>query len=107
MPMSSANVRSGSPGSRRYSKKVLCDSWHTRYRMNCDERSRLLERCATTMHAYTKASIKWQELTGKANTQEYRDSRDAREQARIQVDLARYELETHEGVHQCYPATPN
>ena len=55
------------------------------------------------MHAYTKASIKWQELTGKANTPEYRDSRTAREQARTQVDLANYELEQHEGLHNCYP----
>lgn len=75
--------------------------------MDCDERTRLLKDCATTMHAYTKASIKWQHLTGRANTQEYRDSRDAREQARAQVDLASSQLEQHEGLHKCYPATDN
>jgi len=56
------------------------------------------------MHAYTKASIKWQRLTEKANTPEYRDSLDAREQARGQVDLANQELDQHERAHQCYPA---
>ena len=64
--------------------------------MECDERAHLLERCAATMHVYTGASIKWQELTGRANTPEYRDSLDARNQARVQVDLANYELEQHE-----------
>ena len=73
--------------------------------MECDERAYLLKVCATTMHAYTKASIKWQELTGKANTPEYRDSQDARQQARAQVDLANYQLERHESLHQCHPAT--
>ncbi len=73
--------------------------------MACDERARLLEHCATTMHANTQASIKWQELTGRANTPEYRHSRDAREQARVQVDLASSELEQREGLHQCFPAT--
>ena len=64
----------------------------------------LLECCAATMHIYTKASIKWQDLTSRANTPEYRDSRSARETARIQADLATYELEQHERVHLCYPA---
>jgi hypothetical protein len=73
--------------------------------MACDERARLLEDCATSMHAYTQASITWQELTGRANTPAYRHSRDAREQARVQVDLASYALEQHEGLHQCFPAT--
>ena len=73
--------------------------------MECDERTLLLERCASTMHAYTKASIKWQELTSRANTPEYRGARIDREKARIQVDLATYELERHESLHQCYPAT--
>ena len=74
--------------------------------MECAERIRLLERCATTMHAYTKASIKWQELTRSGNSEEYRNSRDAREQARVQVDQASYELNEHESVHQCHPAMP-
>jgi hypothetical protein len=73
--------------------------------MDCDERTRLLEHCAIAMRAYTQASIKWQELTKKANTPEYRDSRDAREQARVQVDFANHQLEQHERVHNCYPAT--
>jgi len=73
--------------------------------MDCEERSRLLEHCATTMHAYTKASIRWQELSARANTVEYRESRDAREQARVQVDLASYELNQHEALHNCYPET--
>ena len=72
--------------------------------MACDERTVLLERCAETMHAYTKASIKWQDLTSRANTPEYRDSRSARETARIQADLATFELEQHERLHLCYPA---
>ena len=73
--------------------------------MECDERNLLLEHCAATMHAYTTASIKWQELTSRANTPEYRGARIDREKARIQVDLATYELERHEFLHQCYPAT--
>jgi hypothetical protein len=73
--------------------------------MECDERTLLFERCATTMHAYTKASIKWQELTVRANTPEYRDSRSAHEAARIQVDLATRELQQHESLHHCFPAT--
>jgi len=73
--------------------------------MECIERTLLLERCAATMQVYIKASIKWQELTSRANTPEYRDSRSARAQAKVQVDLATYELEQHEKVHQCYPAT--
>jgi hypothetical protein len=72
--------------------------------MDCDERARLLAHCAATMHAYTQASIKWQELTGFANTLGYRLSRDAREQARVQADLASYQLEQHEGLHRCFPA---
>ena len=72
--------------------------------MECAERTLLLERCAATMQVYTKASIKWQKLTG-TNTPEYRASRDAREQARIQAELATYELEQHERLHQCFPAT--
>ena len=73
--------------------------------MGCNERTLLLERCAATMHTYTRASIKWQKLTGTDNTQAYRDSRSARSRARIQVDLATYELEQHERVHLCHPAT--
>jgi hypothetical protein len=73
--------------------------------MACNERTLLLKRCAITMHTYTRASIKWQALTGSDNTQAYRDSRSARAQARIQVDLATYELEQHECVHLCHPAT--
>ena len=46
------------------------------YTMGCDERARLLKLCAITMRTYTKTSIKWQELTGSANTPEYRDSQD-------------------------------
>ena len=57
------------------------------------------------MQVYIKASIRWQELTSKANTQEYRDARSFRAQARIQVDLATYELEQHEKLHHCFPAT--
>ena len=75
------------------------------YTMGCDERARLLKLCAITMRTYTKTSIKWQELTGSANTPEYRDSQDARQQARAQVDLANYQLERHESLHQCHPAT--
>lgn len=75
--------------------------------MDCEERVRLLERCATTKHAYTKASIRWQELSRGANTQEYRDSRDAREEARVQVDVASDELTQHEAVHHCHPAKLN
>jgi hypothetical protein len=56
------------------------------------------------MHAYTKASIVWQALTDGSNSAEYRESRDAREAARIQVDIARHELERHEDLHQCHPA---
>ena len=72
--------------------------------MDCNERTRLLEHCATTTHAYTQASIKWQELTHLVNSAEYRRCRDTREQARVQVDLASYELEQHEGLHHCFPA---
>jgi len=72
--------------------------------MDCDERARLLNLCATTMHAYTQASIKWQELTVRANTPEYRDSQDARQQARARVDLANYQLGQHEHLHGCHPA---
>jgi len=72
--------------------------------MECTQRTMLLECCAATMHAYTKASIKWQDLTSRANTPEYRDSRSARETARIQADLATFELEQHERLHLCYPA---
>jgi hypothetical protein len=72
--------------------------------MEFNERTLLLERCATTMHTYSRASIKWQKLTGSGNTQAYQDSRSARSMARTQVDLATYELEQHERVHQCYPA---
>ena len=75
--------------------------------MDCNERAQLLVHCATTMHAYTQASIKWQELTRESNTSEYQDSRTAREQARIEVDLATHELEQHEGLHNCYPAAHN
>jgi len=75
--------------------------------MECNERTLLLQRCATTMHTYTKASIKWQELTGLDNTHAYQDSRSVRETARIQADLATYELEQHERVHLCHPATAN
>jgi len=68
----------------------------------------LIKLCAITMRAYTKASIKWQKLTGEANTQAYRDALAAREQARTHTDLANYELEEHERQHKCYPtATPN
>ena len=70
--------------------------------MECAERSLLLELCATTMHAYTKASIRWQRLTG-TNSKEYRDSLIAREQARAQVEIANFQLEQHERVHQCFP----
>lgn len=73
--------------------------------MVCVERARLLKLCATTMRTYTRTSIKWQNLTGKANTLEYRDSQDARQQARVQVDLANYQLERHESLHHCHPAT--
>ena len=72
--------------------------------MECPERTLLLERCAATMHIYTKASIKWQKLTG-TNTPEYQDSLRAREKARSEVELASYELEQHESLHQCFPAT--
>jgi len=72
--------------------------------MECIERTLLLERCADTMHAYTQASIKWQKLTG-TNSPAYRDSLIAREQARAQVEIANYQLEQHESVHQCFPAT--
>jgi hypothetical protein len=72
--------------------------------MQCNERTLLLERCANTMHTYTRASIKWQNLTGMDNTLAYQDSRIARSRARIEVDLATYELEQHERVHLCYPA---
>ena len=73
--------------------------------MECHERTTLLKCCAATMHTYTKASIKWQDLTNRANTQEYQDSRSARAQARIQVDLATHKLEQHEHLHHCHPAT--
>jgi hypothetical protein len=73
--------------------------------MECPERTLLLERCAATMQVYIKASIKWQELTSKPNTQEYQHSLRDRVKARNQVDLATYELEQHENLHRCYPAT--
>ena len=102
-PRDSASIRTVS---FRYAESagqiLLC---HTHRLMDCDERTRLLEHCATTMHAYTQASIKWQELTRRGNGPEYRHSRDAREQARVQVDLASYELEKYEGLHHCFPAT--
>jgi hypothetical protein len=73
--------------------------------MHCEERVHLIKLCAITMRAYTKASIKWQKLTGEANTQAYRDALAAREQARTHTDLANYELEEHERQHKCYPPT--
>ena len=72
--------------------------------MACDERIHLLETCASTMLVYTQASINWQRLTDGLNSFQYREARMAREAARIQVDLARYELEKHEEQHQCFPA---
>ena len=69
--------------------------------MYCAERSQMLEHCATTVHTLTRVSIKWQELVGNPNTSEYRDSRDVREQARREVDLAYGELERHESRHRC------
>ena len=75
--------------------------------MEFNERTLLLEHCATSIHAYTRASINWQKLTSRANTLEYRDSLKYREQARTQVDLADYQLEQHERVHLCHPATAN
>ena len=64
--------------------------------LNSDERTRLLGLHATTVLAYTKASIKWQALTEKPDTPEYRESKDARERARAQVEIADYQLEQHE-----------
>ena len=74
--------------------------------MDCEDRSRLLELCASTMHTYSQASIKWQDLTGRANTPEYRTAQDTRQQARAQLDLAHYQLERHESLHQCHPTVP-
>ena len=74
--------------------------------MASNERNLLLEHCAETMRAYTQASIKWQKRTD-TNTPEYRDSLRARENARIQVELATHELEQHESLHQCFPPTHN
>jgi hypothetical protein len=73
--------------------------------MKCEERTHLLKLCAVTMRAYTRASIKWQELTARANTAEYRKSMDARQEARAQVDLAHYQLERHEALHLCHLPT--
>jgi len=74
--------------------------------MDCAERFHLLERCAATMASYINASIVWQRLTGALNTVEYRAAFMDREAARIQVDIARYELKRHEETHQCYQDTP-
>ncbi len=60
-----------------------------------DERARLLERRTTTVLAYTKASINWQRLSGYPDTPEYRESRNAREQARVQVELVDHQLGSH------------
>jgi hypothetical protein len=70
----------------------------------CDERARLLARCARALNAYARASTKWQKLSEKPNTPEYRDSLDAREQGRAEVDLANNALERHENLHRCYQA---
>ena len=72
--------------------------------MECAERNLLLEYCDSKMHAYTQASIRWQKLTSRDSTQEYRESRSARARAPIQVYLATYDLEQHERVHLCHPA---
>ncbi len=40
-----------------------------------------------------------------SRAKEYRDFLVVREQGRIQVDLAGHELEQHERLHNCYPAT--
>ena len=71
--------------------------------MDCGKRTELLEQHATAMLAYTKASIKWQELTKELDALKYQDSRNAREQARLQVDLATDQLEQHERLHCYYP----
>jgi hypothetical protein len=55
------------------------------------------------MHAYTAASIKWQRLTARANTPEYRDSLAVRKEAHYEVDLANFQLEEHERLHLCHP----
>jgi hypothetical protein len=74
--------------------------------MECNERAQLLRQCATTMHRYTKASIRWQRLTAAGDTPEYLDCRDARERARVQAELSAYELECHESLHHCRLAPP-
>jgi hypothetical protein len=71
--------------------------------MNCPERNRLLAHCAATVNALTKVSIKWQQLTEIPVTDEYWDCRTAREEARLEVDLAYTELEQHERRHCCQP----
>jgi hypothetical protein len=71
--------------------------------MLCEERIRLLEICASTMNDYIRESVIWQGLTDGLNSAAYRVARMDREAARIQVDLAKYQLERHEELHQCYP----
>jgi hypothetical protein len=71
--------------------------------MSCPERNRLLCQCAVTVHTFTRVSIKWQKLTESPVTDEYWDCRKAREEARIDVDLAYTELEQHERRHCCQP----
>jgi hypothetical protein len=68
----------------------------------CDERVYLLKQCASMMLVYTNASIVWQNLTDGLNSMEYRQSRQNREVARIEVELARYQLERHEEMHRCF-----
>jgi len=72
--------------------------------MLCLERNRLLEKCAVAVHAFTKISIKWQELAvDQAGGDQYCDRRATRVDARVVMDHAYAELERHDHLHHCQP----
>ena len=69
--------------------------------MACPERNRLLTQFAAAARVYNDATASWQAASETEDTDNYRRSEVARQDARIEFEVARLELDKHCDRHAC------
>jgi uncharacterized protein YjcR len=69
--------------------------------MNCDEKQRLMNAYEAATSQYSKAVTECQQKLGISTQDKYRELQRTAEQARLDSEKARRELETHAKSHGC------
>lgn len=69
--------------------------------MNCDEKQRLLKAYETAATRFSEAVTDWHQKVGVSAQDDYQELRRIAEQARLDSERARGELEAHAKSHGC------